>query len=316
MSEHLKKLQLTVRFVWRVAGQLCSDLRVYCASPYPFLLFLGALRRITRHVKTIWLPVGPGRPAVGQDLVDLILDMKRANWSWGPLRISQELLLLGFSLHKRTIERILKENGLVPPKTRITPPTWGAFLHAHKVAWALDFTCVLDFQGLQIFILVVVDLNTRQLVAINATLHPDRNWIVQQICNAEMAGLKLPTRLIADNDGLFGGWMKRDFKNFFNIEVHHTPPGQPWCNGICERFHRSLKREVLNRLGPLDVAAIQHISFVYRDYFNARRPHQGIRGRTPVSSAKTSQQSSNNGEIRYIKIPEVDGLITRFELAA
>ena len=100
----------------------------------------------------------------------------------------------------------------------------------------MDFTCVLDFQGLQIFILVVVDLTTRQLVAINATLHPDRNWIVQQICNAEMAGLKLPTRLIADNDGLFGCWMKRDFKNFIILKFITRHQGSPGAMAFAKGF--------------------------------------------------------------------------------
>ncbi len=84
---------------------------------------------------------------------------------------------------------------MVPPKTRQTPPTWKAFLSAHKHLWALDFTCVFVFQGLQVFILAIIDLKTRQLVAISATLHPSRNWIVQQICHAEMSGYKVPLSL-------------------------------------------------------------------------------------------------------------------------
>ena len=200
-------------------------------------------------MNTLWQAKGRGRPSVCEDVVELILDMKRSNWSWGALRISQELLLLGIPAHKKTVKRILLENGMVPAKTRVTPPTWTAFRNAHKDLWALDFTCVFDIQGAQIFVLAVVDLQTRQLVAINATLNPDRHWITQQICNAEMSGYKLPSGLIADNDGIFGNWMEHDFLRYFDIVVWRTPPGQPWCNGICERFHRSLESEVLNRVG-------------------------------------------------------------------
>ena len=100
MVEQLKKLQLLLKFVWRVLGQLFSELWVYYASPYPFLLIIGVFRRIFRRAKTLWLPKGRGRPPVREDLVDLILDMKRSNWSWGALRISQELLLLGIYIHK------------------------------------------------------------------------------------------------------------------------------------------------------------------------------------------------------------------------
>ena len=62
----------------------------------------------------------------------------------------QELLLFGIHVHKKTVKRILLENGTVPPKTRVTPPTWTAFLKAHKDLWALDFTCVFDIQGAQV----------------------------------------------------------------------------------------------------------------------------------------------------------------------
>ena len=301
MAEHLRKLRLLMAFTQRTFGQLLEDLWAYYSSPYPLLLFLGAFRRIVRRAKALWLPMGRGRPPVREDVVDLILDMKRSNWSWGALRISQELLLLGIRIHKKTVQRILSENGMFPPRTRVAPPTWKAFLRAHKHLWALDFTCVIDIQGFQVFILAVVDLQTRQLVAINATLNPNRNWIVQQICNAEMAGFKLPLGLIADNDGIFGHWLETDFERFFGIKVGRTPPGQPWCNGICERFHRSLKSEVLERVGALDVASIQRLSVCYQEYFNSRRPHQGINGRTPAPIIDQSSRQAKNREIRYSK---------------
>ena len=121
------------------------------------LIAVGVFRRIFRRAKALWLPKGRGRPSVGEDVVELILDMKRSNWSWGALRISQELLLIGIHVHKKTVKRILLENGMVPPKTRVTPPTWTAFIKAHKDLWALDFTCVFDIQGVQVFILCVAD---------------------------------------------------------------------------------------------------------------------------------------------------------------
>ncbi|MCX6116192.1 MAG: hypothetical protein NT027_01520 [Proteobacteria bacterium] len=144
MVEQLRKLQLLLKFAWRVLGQLFSDLRAYYASLYPFLLIMVFLRRILRRAKALWIPRGRGRPSVSEDLVELILDMKRSNWPWGALRIAQELLLLGICFHNETVKRLLVDNGMVPPKTRVTPPTWKAFLVSHKHLWALDFTCVIN----------------------------------------------------------------------------------------------------------------------------------------------------------------------------
>ena len=157
MDDSVKKLRLLLKFAMRVLSQLLSDLWAYYSSPYPLLLIVGVLRRIIRRANTLWQAKGRGRPSVGEDVVELILDMKRSNWTWGALSISQELFLLGIHVHKKTVKRILLENGMVPPKTRVTPPTWTAFRNAHKDLWALDFTCVFDIQGAQVFMLSTVD---------------------------------------------------------------------------------------------------------------------------------------------------------------
>lgn len=86
MDEHVKKLRLLLKFAMRVLSQLSSDLWAYYSSPYPLLLIVGVLRRIIRRANTLWQAKGRGRPSVGEDVVELILDMKRSNWSWGAAR--------------------------------------------------------------------------------------------------------------------------------------------------------------------------------------------------------------------------------------
>ena len=98
-------------------------------------------------------------------------------------------------------------------------------------------------------------------------------WITQQICNAEMSDYKRPSGPIADNDHIFGKWMEHDFRRYFDIVVRRTPLGQPWCNGIGERFHRSLKLELLNRVGSLDVTGIRRLPVCYQEYMGSPRLH-------------------------------------------
>ena len=117
----------------------------------------------------IWLPKGRGRPKISDELIDLIIQMKRLNPLWGALRISQELKLLGVSIHKKTIQRILKEFGFLPPKFKFYPPPWSQILKTHADAWAMDFTCVFDRFGKQVFILVIIETLTRELLLVNAT---------------------------------------------------------------------------------------------------------------------------------------------------
>ena len=186
------KTKLSVKYILRIYKEFFLDLWKYYCTPYPFLLLLGTLRRIRRRLKHLWLPKGRGRPPVCEEIIDLILDMKRSNMIWGAQRISEELALLGIIVCKRTIQRILKEYGFFTPKTRITPPTWSAFIKSHKELWAMDFASVIDLKCLQIFILVIIDVTTRKLILINVTLNPDRKWIIQQFRNCSIVGINLP----------------------------------------------------------------------------------------------------------------------------
>ena len=95
------KIQLSHQYFKNILMELLIDLYLYYASSYPLLLVIGAFKRLKRRVKYLWFPKGPGRPPVPENIVDLILDMKRSNLLWGALRISQELRLMGVSLHKK-----------------------------------------------------------------------------------------------------------------------------------------------------------------------------------------------------------------------
>jgi len=93
----------SIRMIWKTAKELSKDLSDYYFSSYPILLFIGAFRRLRRRLKTVWVPKGRGRPPVSEEIVNLILDMKRANRGWGALRISQELSQLGTKVSKTSV---------------------------------------------------------------------------------------------------------------------------------------------------------------------------------------------------------------------
>ena len=177
------KIRSTIKYTRRVLAELVCELFDYYFSAYPYLRIQGTFRRIRRHLKIMWFSRGCGRPAIPEPVIDLIIDMKRSNLNWGAKRISQELALLGLDVSKETIRKILKSNGLCPPKLKFAPPSWSSLLTSYKSVFAMDFTCVIDLFGKQIFILVILDHLKRELVFLNATLSPNRYWITQQIRN-------------------------------------------------------------------------------------------------------------------------------------
>ena len=311
--EMKQKIYYSKSFILRIVFQLFVDLKNYYLNPYPFLLIIGAFRRIRRRLKVLWLPKGRGRPKVSDEIVDLIVEMKRRNPLWGALRISQELKLLGVSIHKKTVQRILKEFGFLPPKLNFHPPPWSWIFSSQVDAWAMDFTCVFDRFGRQLFILVIINTLTKELVLVNVSCTPDRRWIIQQFRNTAISDTKFPSHLIIDNDGIYGKWIDRVLKADFDIDVIRIPKGQPWCNGVCERFHLTLKEEILNRITINDLSHAQQLCFEYQIFYNRYRPHQSLSGKPPCNDQATTLPFDSK---RVRKIKEVSGLITRFELAA
>ena len=112
----ITKIRWTLRYTVKILFELIKDLWAYYVSAYPLLLIIGSIRRIKRRLKIIWLPKPKGRPPVHENVIDLILEMKRRNMGWGARRISDELNLMGIQVSKKTVWKILKTNGFVPPK--------------------------------------------------------------------------------------------------------------------------------------------------------------------------------------------------------
>jgi len=269
-----------------------------------------------RRLKVIWLPKRPGRPPVSEPIVDLILDMKRSNWGWGALKISNELKAMGINVSKTTVAKILRDNGMLPPKTRYTPPSWRACANWLKGYLAMDFTYIFDSSGRQLFIFNVIDCASRRLLVCCPTYEPTRDWIIQQLRNCMMEygfDWEPPVGMIHDNDGLFKGWLGGVLAEF-SLKSCPITPHCPWENGIVERFHHTLKTEVLARLSVLDNMHAMELCELFRIYYNTNRTHQGINGNIPDGTF--SRKQDVKADFSYKKQSTVNGLVTHFSIAA
>jgi hypothetical protein len=94
-----------------------------------------------------------------------------------------------------------------------------------------------------------------------------------------MSGYKFPTGLIADNDGIYGGWLDQTLKKIFDIDVHHIPSKRPWENGRCEQFHLTIKAEILERVDILSAQHARELSFAYQIKRDSDRPTHGYENR-------------------------------------
>ena len=73
-----------------------------------------------------------------------------------------------------------------------------------------------------------------------------------------------------------------------DIRLTHSAPYHPQTNGKDERFHRSLKLEVLHQKQYRNFAHIQKEFDNWRNIYNYKRPHQGIDNKTPSTRYSVS----------------------------
>jgi hypothetical protein len=127
-----------------------------------------------------WKSRARGRPPLPVDLQQLIAAMARANVTWGEKRIAAELhLKLGLSVSPRTVRRYMGRGGR--PRDHTSSHRWSTFVRNHAGAMlACDFFVTVTATFRTLYVLVVLEVGTRQIVHWNVTEHPTAEWTVQQ----------------------------------------------------------------------------------------------------------------------------------------
>lgn len=104
----------------------------------------------------------------------------------------------------------------------------------------------------------------------------------------------LPQRISADNGPPWGSasapgltqveiWLMR-----LGVKISHSRPYHPQTQGKDERFHRTLKLELLDRQGFQSLDECQVAFDAWRDQYNMVRPHQALNGARPISRYQAS----------------------------
>jgi putative transposase len=205
---------------------------------------------------------------------------------WGEDKIAEELEIKLGVKHSTTTIRKYMVSRRIPRDGQ----TWRIFVKNHaKQIYACDFLTQYTAFFTVVYIFVVMEVASRQIVLINATTSPSLVWVKQQIRQMTPWG-KVPRFLIHDNDGIFGQYRDRQprgvqgrryrshldlwLKEVMGIEGVPIPYGAPNANPHVERFHRSLREEALNNF---IFSSARHVLQVCREYvkcYNGARPSQ------------------------------------------
>jgi transposase InsO family protein len=259
-----------------------------------------------------------GRPPVDPRIAVLIEQMARENPGWGYRRIQGELLGVGIHVGASTVRRVLKRLR-IPPAPQRSRTTWRQFLRTQaSTMLACDFfpvDCAVTLKRLYVFF--AIEVGTRHVLVLGVTAHPNGVWTVQQARNLlidlgeRAAGFRF---LVRDRAGQFTEAFDAVLAAA-GIEVVKIPPRSPRANAYAERWVRTVRAEVTDRIliaGPRHLRAILD---EYAAHCNQHRPHRA-RNLRPLDCDDTTAAIIDLTTARVRRRRVLGGLISEYERAA
>jgi transposase InsO family protein len=264
-------------------------------------------------------PKRPGRPRTLRSIRLLVLRLARENPTWGYRRIHGELLVLGITIAASTVWQILKDAGVDPAPDR-TSTTWADFLRSQAEALlACDFFEVATLSGTRLYVLAVIEHNSRRIRVLGATAHPTAAWVSQAVKNLVMdlqdAGSSARF-LIRDHDGKFAALFDVILADA-GIQVVLSGVRIPRMNAIMERWIKSCRHELLDRTLIWNQQHLLHALREYEQFHNTHRPHQGIANARPLHALPqptTAQTAVTQLDIR--RRQRLGGILNEYHHAA
>jgi transposase InsO family protein len=226
-----------------------------------------------------------------------MLSVRDAHPAWGARKIRARLRALGQTRlpAASTIHAILQRHGRIEPSESAKHQPWQRFEHeAPNQLWQMDFKGHFALgNGARCHPLTVLDDHSRYAVCLQGC-HDERGHTVQQRLTETFRCYGLPQRMLLDNGSPWGSdsehpytpltvWLLR-----LGIGVCHSRPRHPQTQGKEERFHRTLKAEVLSGLTFADLGAVQQRLDQWRSIYNHLRPHQALAMAVPSSRYQVS----------------------------
>lgn len=242
----------------------------------------------------------------------LVCELRRAHPRWGAQRIVHELMRSPappeLMPSRATVHRILVRHGLVVERARRKKRSdyvrWQR--PAAMALWQLDIVYgprLVDTRSGEVRearIVTGVDDHSRYCVIARVV----ERATGRAVCLAFSEALQrhgVPEEVLTDNGKQFTGRFGRGGEVLFDkicrrngIAHRLTQPRSPTTTGKIERFHQTLRRELLDDANPFTslLEAQAAIEDWVREY-NAQRPHQALDVAAPVTPAERFQPASD-----------------------
>jgi len=231
----------------------------------------------------------------------LVLNLRTEHPAWGGRKLRARLIALG---HKEipaasTITEILRRHGCISESASQSRQHFKRFERPRpNDLWQIDFKGEFRMSNRQYcYPLTVLDDHSRYSIGLVACVGP-RYEVVKSHLTTIFRRYGLPRSLYSDNGPPWGSvhspgghtrltsWLMR-----LGVEVIHGRPYHPQGRGKEERFHRTLKAELLQDRIFDDLSDAQIYFDPFREMYNQERPHEALGLAVPASRYRVSDRA-------------------------
>ncbi len=312
-------MSLRKEFVHKIINKECSisvACRAFGISRTTAYKWLG------RHLEegSLGLKDRSRRPSRTPNKVDSKIEqaiiLAKKEWpSWGAKKLRQTLLNQGhrglpslssfkriLSRHKGIQSRDSKENKKIIRFEKEEP----------NELWQMDFKGYFVLGEGECHPLTILDDCSRFSICLKACA-TENEKVVREGLEQAFLEYGLPLAMTMDNGTPWKGYPGQRLSNLtvwlmrLGIKVSHSRPGHPQTQGKLERFHRTLKEEVLKYHNFQDLRVAQIHFNEWREVYNNVRPHEGLGMVSPIQKYQRSARSypSKLPEIEYLEGDEI-----------
>ncbi len=254
-----------------------------------------------------------------KEIEDYVVKLRTKDPEWGPKKlhrlicIDKEKGIYKFNTipSKTTINKILRRRGLVTNERSEQSRKHQRFEHDYpNELWQMDFKGYFRLLNRRkCHPLTITDDHSRYNLCLFASQDQYEITVKKELIKV-FKKYGLPYKILTDNAGPWGpgGSEPENGRAFtklekwliqLNIKLIHGRPYHPQTQGKEERFHRTLKQELINYEVFNDHAHCQERFDYWRQKYNCIRPHEAIDFKVPAQLYQPSIREYPNVIVAY-----------------
>jgi transposase InsO family protein len=236
----------------------------------------------------------PGPKGPNSDLIKAIVEIKQRNPRYGCPRIALIITnTFGIEINKDIVRRALMKHYHPRPGDR-DGPSWLSFLASMKdCLWSVDLFCCESISLKTHWVLVVMDVWSRQIIGFSTYAGPVDGPTVGRMFNEIASQKNMPLYISTDHDPLFRFHRWKANLRILEIEEVKSIPFTPISHPYIERLIGTVRRECLDQMLFWNETDLQNKLDDFTDYYNNHRVHASLNGVVPI---KYGEKRKRRGE--------------------